>query len=107
MIPGDEQGEERERAGFLEVDHPGELPGPRPAAEPFPIEVVYEDDDLLVVDKPAGVVAHPTYKQTSGTVLNRVLWHSIKGADAPYPAPVRRVLASRLGLLRFPNGDHD
>ena len=37
--------------------------------------------------------------------LNRVLWHSIKGADVPYPAPMRRVLASRYGVLTFPKGD--
>jgi 23S rRNA pseudouridine1911/1915/1917 synthase len=47
----------------------------RPAAEPGAVEVVHEDDDLLVISKPAGVVAHPTYKQTSGTALNALLWH--------------------------------
>src|SRR5215207_7909517 len=47
----------------------------RPAAEPGAVEVVHEDDDLLVICKPAGIVAHPTYKQTSGTALNGLLWH--------------------------------
>ena len=47
----------------------------RPAAQPGSVEVVHEDDDLLVISKPAGVVAHPTYKQTSGTALNGLLWH--------------------------------
>jgi 23S rRNA pseudouridine1911/1915/1917 synthase len=47
----------------------------RPAAEPGAVEVVHQDDDLLVISKPAGVVAHPTYKQASGTALNRLLWH--------------------------------
>jgi 23S rRNA pseudouridine1911/1915/1917 synthase len=47
----------------------------RPAAEPGAVEIVHEDDDLLVISKPAGVVAHPTYKQTSGTALNGLLWH--------------------------------
>jgi len=47
----------------------------RPAAEPAAVNVIYEDDHLLVIDKPAGVVAHPTYKQTSGTALNGLLWH--------------------------------
>jgi 23S rRNA pseudouridine1911/1915/1917 synthase len=37
--------------------------------------VLHEDGDLLVISKPAGVVAHPTYKQTSGTALNSLLWH--------------------------------
>ena len=47
----------------------------RPAAEPAAVNVIYEDDHLLVIDKPAGVVAHPTYKQPSGTALNGLLWH--------------------------------
>lgn len=47
----------------------------RPAAEPALINVIYEDDHLLVIDKPPGVVAHPTYKQPSGTALNGLLWH--------------------------------
>ena len=47
----------------------------RPAAEPAAIDVVYQDEHLLVVNKPAGVVVHPTYKQTSGTLLNGLLWH--------------------------------
>ena len=47
----------------------------RPAAEPGALEIVHEDADLLVINKPAGVVAHPTYKQTSGTALNGLLWH--------------------------------
>jgi 23S rRNA pseudouridine1911/1915/1917 synthase len=47
----------------------------RPAAEPGVLLVVHEDRDLLVFCKPPGVVAHPTYKQTSGTALNGLLWH--------------------------------
>src|SRR5690349_21720026 len=47
----------------------------RPAAEPAVLDVVHEDEHLLVINKPAGVVAHPTYKQTSGTALNGMLWH--------------------------------
>jgi len=47
----------------------------RPAAERGPVDVMFEDDHLLVLNKPVGVVAHPTYKQTSGTMLNSLLWH--------------------------------
>jgi 23S rRNA pseudouridine1911/1915/1917 synthase len=47
----------------------------RPAAEPVVLDVVYEDNEVLVICKPPGVVAHPTYKQTSGTALNGLLWH--------------------------------
>jgi 23S rRNA pseudouridine1911/1915/1917 synthase len=47
----------------------------RPQGEPGRLDVVYEDSDLLVFDKPAGVVAHPTYKHSAGTALNTLLWH--------------------------------
>ena len=45
------------------------------------------------------------YDRVDEDALNRMLWHSIKGADVPYPAPMRRVLASRFGVLTFPKGD--
>jgi YVTN family beta-propeller protein len=45
------------------------------------------------------------YDRIDEDALNRILWHSIKGADVPYPAPVRRALATRFGLLTFPKGD--
>jgi 23S rRNA pseudouridine1911/1915/1917 synthase len=45
----------------------------RPAAESIPIEILYEDDDLLVVNKPAGLVSHPSHLNTTGTLLNGIL----------------------------------
>jgi hypothetical protein len=45
------------------------------------------------------------YDRIDEDALNRVLWHSIKGTDVAYPVPVRRVLASRFGVLTFPKGD--
>src|SRR5690349_1081259 len=46
----------------------------RPQPEPVELAILYEDDALIAVDKPAGQVVHPTYKNTSGTLLNGVLW---------------------------------
>lgn len=45
----------------------------RPSPEDAALDVLYEDDVLLVVNKPAGVVVHPSYKQSAGTLLNAVL----------------------------------
>ena len=70
----------------------------RPMAEPAPIEIVHEDADLLVIDKPAGVVAHPTYKQTSGTVLNRLLWH-LRDRAPIVPGIVTRLDKDTSGLM--------
>ncbi len=45
------------------------------APEPIPLDVVYEDDWLLVLDKPAGMVVHPAYGHRSGTLVNALLHH--------------------------------
>jgi hypothetical protein len=45
------------------------------------------------------------YDRTDEQQLNRILWHSIKGADVPMPAPVRRALPTPFGLLRFPDAE--
>jgi 23S rRNA pseudouridine1911/1915/1917 synthase len=46
----------------------------RPQPEPVELTVLYEDEALVALDKPAGQVVHPTYKNSSGTLLNGVLW---------------------------------
>jgi 23S rRNA pseudouridine1911/1915/1917 synthase len=54
--------------------------------ESIPLDIIYEDDDLLVVNKPAGMVVHPAYGHRSGTLVNAVLAHcpkteNVGGAD--------------------------
>ena len=54
------------------------VPPPRPArpeAEDLPIDIVYEDDDLVVVNKPPGMVVHPAPGHPSGTLVNALLFH--------------------------------
>lgn len=52
---------------------------PRPPlmveAEELPLDIVFEDDDLLVVNKPAGMVTHPAHGATDGTLVNALLAH--------------------------------
>jgi pseudouridine synthase, RluA family len=43
--------------------------------EPIPLDIVYEDDDLLVVNKPAGLVVHPGHGHFSGTLINALSYH--------------------------------
>jgi 23S rRNA pseudouridine1911/1915/1917 synthase len=64
------------------------------AAEDVRFDVLYEDDHLLALDKPAGVVVHPTYKHAQGTVMNALLWHA-RG----WPATQRPSLVGRLDKL--------
>lgn len=44
-------------------------------AEDIPLSILYEDEDVLVVDKPKGMVVHPAPGHVSGTLVNAVLWH--------------------------------
>jgi 23S rRNA pseudouridine1911/1915/1917 synthase len=48
---------------------------PVPAAQALPLRIVYEDRDLVVVDKPAGMVVHPAAGHESGTLVNALLHH--------------------------------
>lgn len=55
-----------------------ELPEPEPAtaaAENLPLPILYEDADVVVIDKPAGMVVHPAAGHSSGTVVNALLFH--------------------------------
>jgi 23S rRNA pseudouridine1911/1915/1917 synthase len=73
---------------------PEDVPKALMTAEDVPVAVLFEDDHLIVVDKPAGLVVHPTYKNTSGTLMNALLWRA-RG----WPAPQRPSLVSRLDKL--------
>ncbi len=44
-----------------------------PEPEPIALDIVYEDDDLIVINKPAGLVVHPGAGRTSGTLVNALL----------------------------------
>jgi len=61
--------------------------------EPMDLNIVYEDDDVLVVDKPAGLVVHPGVGNWSGTLLNGLLAHT------PTPFLVHRIDKDTSGLL--------
>lgn len=43
--------------------------------ENIPLDIIYEDNELLVVNKPAGMVVHPAYQNWSGTLVNALAWH--------------------------------
>ena len=63
------------------------------------IIVLYEDDSLLAIDKPAGVVVHPTYKNVSGTVLDELQWRSRDWPDGARPSLVGRLDKMTSGVL--------
>ena len=72
-------------------------------AEDIPLDIVYEDDVLMVVNKPAGMVVHPGAGNFTGTLINAVAWHlkDLKGFDAndPEVGLVHRIDKDTSGLL--------
>ena len=71
--------------------------------ENIPLDIVYEDSDLLVVNKPAGMVVHPGHGNFSGTLANALVWHFQDHpqfpADDPRPGLVHRIDKDTSGLL--------
>ena len=58
----------------ISIDVPAPIEA-APAAEDLPLPIVYQDKDLIVVDKPAGMVVHPAAGHESGTLVNALLHH--------------------------------
>jgi 23S rRNA pseudouridine1911/1915/1917 synthase len=83
------------------VDADPRPPRAIPRAEAAALEILYEDDDLLVVVKPAGIVVHPTAAWRGGTVMNALLGHaaSAGGTRAWRPHLVHRLDRGTSGVL--------
>ena len=69
-----------------------------PAPEELALDVLFEDEHLLAINKPAGVVVHPTYKHASKTVLNAVLWR-LRDRPAARPGVLTRLDKDTSGLV--------
>lgn len=69
--------------------------------ENIPIDIVYEDDDLLVVNKPAGMVVHPGHGNYSGTLINALTYHfdNLPNNSSERPGLVHRIDKDTSGLL--------
>ena len=72
-------------------------------AEDIPLDIVYEDDQLMVINKPAGMVVHPGAGNFHGTLINAVAWHmrNVPSFDANNPEVglVHRIDKDTSGLL--------
>lgn len=67
--------------------------------EDIPLQVVFEDDHILVIDKPAGLVVHPGSGNWSGTLLNALLRHAPQLSGVPRAGIVHRLDKDTSGLL--------
>jgi len=67
--------------------------------EAIDLDIVYEDDDILVVNKPAGLVVHPAAGHYNGTLLNALLHHCPNAASIPRAGIVHRLDKDTTGLM--------
>lgn len=88
------------------------LPDPEPidaVPQNIPLDIAYEDDDLLVINKPKGMVVHPAPGNPDGTVVNAVLYHcgdSLSGIGGAFrPGIVHRIDKDTSGLLMIAKHD--
>jgi 23S rRNA pseudouridine1911/1915/1917 synthase len=82
----------------LEFDAP-ELAAPALAPEQMDLRIAYEDEHLVVVDKPAGLVVHPAPGHATGTLVHGLLAHDVAGGDEDRPGIVHRLDRDTSGLM--------
>jgi 23S rRNA pseudouridine1911/1915/1917 synthase len=89
MAPGD----------VVAVVLPDSPPRRAMAAEDLPLEILYEDDHLLALNKPAGLVVHPTYRHPTGTIMNALLGHARAWPVGCRPSIVGRLDKMTTGIV--------
>lgn len=92
----------------ISLPHPPREGGIEP--ENIPLDIVYEDDDLLVVNKPAGMVVHPAFGHWEGTLVNALVYHfqnlpTHRNGEAR-PGLVHRIDKETSGLLVIAKNDY-
>jgi 23S rRNA pseudouridine1911/1915/1917 synthase len=87
------------RGDMIAVFIPAEAHGP--VAEELPLSVLYEDEDVAVIDKPAGMVVHPAPGHANRTMVNALLsrYPSLAAEDSPRPGIVHRLDKDTSGLM--------
>ncbi len=88
-----------ERIDFAAGDAVSLAPSFENAAEDIALKVVFEDEQLIVIDKPAGLVVHPGNGNPTGTMLNALLHHAPELAAIPRAGIVHRLDKDTSGLL--------
>lgn len=81
---------------------------PQTSIEPQagPIDIMYEDEDLLIIDKPVGIVVHPSRGHRGNTLCNYVSHYLGEKGEHPVPHPVNRLDRETSGLVVFAKHAH-
>ena len=90
-----------EETDAIEVTFPPPVPA-EPEPEDIPLDIIFEDDDILVIDKPAGLVVHPAPGHNTGTLVNAILHHcpDLKGiGGVARPGIVHRLDQDTSGVM--------
>lgn len=91
---------------IAEIDEPKELEA---VPEDIPLDIVYEDDDVVVINKPKGMVVHPASGNENGTLVNALLYHckgKLSGINGVLrPGIVHRIDKNTSGLLVVAKSD--
>jgi 23S rRNA pseudouridine1911/1915/1917 synthase len=100
LVDGRAQGKSHRLTGGEQVEFE---PPDRGAAELVPeamdLRIAYEDEHLVVVDKPAGLVVHPAPGHATGTLVHGLLAHDVAGGDTDRPGIVHRLDRDTSGLM--------
>jgi len=100
--PATDPGQKVKAGQTVTIDIPEAAPA-EPQAENIPLDVVFEDEHLIVIDKPAGLVVHPASGHESGTLVNALIAHcgaSLSGiGGVKRPGIVHRIDKDTSGLL--------
>jgi len=99
-VDGRAQAKSHRLTGGEEVEFdPPERAAPELAPEEMQLRIAYEDEHLVVVDKPAGLVVHPAPGHATGTLVHGLLAHDIAGGDEQRPGIVHRLDRDTSGLM--------
>ena len=100
LVDGRPLGKSHRLAGGEEVEfEPPEEVTTELRSEPMDLRIAFEDEYLMVVDKPAGLVVHPASGHATGTLVQGLLEHDIAGGDAARPGIVHRLDRDTSGLM--------
>lgn len=69
------------------------------SAEAIPLDIIYQDDDIIILNKPIGLVAHPAAGNYEGTLLNALLYHFPELANVPRAGIIHRLDKDTSGIL--------
>jgi 23S rRNA pseudouridine1911/1915/1917 synthase len=93
----------------ITITLPAPVPEHHPLAEPAPLAILYEDSDVLVIDKPPGLVVHPGPGHPDHTLVNAVLAHCpsiVASDDLSRPGIVHRLDKDTSGLMVIAKNEH-